>query len=588
MPSITSWTRLNPRTRSEDFRSSIQAQIHDPLWLLARQWQVGEFQAGDGGAPVMARIRTESGRLTRFHPRAPRDGQPVKGQAYDGRRQPLETLVEREQIRRSLHDKPDWRLAAETGLHFVRLLNLHGAGKYRSAFAKEYAIPLPSEAEKFTLDPECRRFLLVTANRVPDGRRLYEALRTALRMQITELPAKPSIDDADALRVIRAGQTWLVWYESLFSEPEVGLSPWIAERMEYEFAVSAPTSQGETVLVAPEYQEGHLDWYAFDLRAGASLGASADDKPVEVVRTVIPAPVRYQGMPADRWWEFEDAKVFLGGADVNPEDLSRLLFMEFALSYGSDWFVIPLELPVGAVHRVRSLVITDTFGERTLIRPCHEVEGGRTNWRMFCPCPDWRGTSEPAHAPEGLLFLPPSLAASLNGPPVEEVLLLRDEMANMAWAVERVVESPLGSPLNRHEAYQRDRRAHAGPESPQNPEAGAAADYRLTTDVPEHWIPLAPVRIEKDKPDIRLQRARLLQNRSGVPVAPRPLGRLLEPGRPLSLFEEEVPRAGARVTRAYQYTRWTDGSSHLWVGRRKQPGRGEGWSGLRFDIVGPG
>jgi hypothetical protein len=37
------------------------------------------------------------------------------------------------------------------------------------------------------------------------------------------------------------------------------------------------------------------------------------------------------------------------------------------------------------------------------------------------------------------------------------------------------------------------------------------------------------------------------------------------------------------VTRSYRYARWTDGSTHLWVSRRKQPGRGEGSSGLRFD-----
>ena len=71
----------------------------------------------------------------------------------------------------------------------------------------------------------------------------------------------------------------------------------------------------------------------------------------------------------------------------------------------------------------------------------------------------------------------------------------------------------------------------------------------------------------------------------GSPMPIRPKGRILEPDRALSLFEEEVPRAGVRITRAYQYARWIDGSTHLWIARRKQPGRGEGSSGLRFDIV---
>jgi hypothetical protein len=66
-------------------------------------------------------------------------------------------------------------------------------------------------------------------------------------------------------------------------------------------------------------------------------------------------------------------------------------------------------------------------------------------------------------------------------------------------------------------------------------------------------------------------------------------GRILNPdvATPdrLGIFEEEVPREGIRVTRSYQLTRWHDGSTHLWVGRRKRVGRGEGSSGLRFDTL---
>jgi hypothetical protein len=59
----------------------------------------------------------------------------------------------------------------------------------------------------------------------------------------------------------------------------------------------------------------------------------------------------------------------------------------------------------------------------------------------------------------------------------------------------------------------------------------------------------------------------------------------LESDHELSLFEEKVPREGVRVTRSYQCTRWIDGSSRLWVGRRKGVGCGEGSSGLQFDSL---
>ena len=43
-PAIVTWNRLEGRPRKNDFSQSIRAEIRDPLWMLARQWQLGEFQ----------------------------------------------------------------------------------------------------------------------------------------------------------------------------------------------------------------------------------------------------------------------------------------------------------------------------------------------------------------------------------------------------------------------------------------------------------------------------------------------------------------------------------------------------------------
>jgi hypothetical protein len=99
--------------------------------------------------------------------------------------------------------------------------------------------------------------------------------------------------------------------------------------------------------------------------------------------------------------------------------------------------------------------------------------------------------------------------------------------------------------------------------------------------VPGYWVPLLPVQIGTG---LRLRRGAVLDI-EGTPRPVHALGRILESGHELSLFEEEVPREGARVTRSYQWTRWTDGSSHLWIGRRKGVGRGESSSNLRFDAL---
>ena len=63
---------------------------------------------------------------------------------------------------------------------------------------------------------------------------------------------------------------------------------------------------------------------------------------------------------------------------------------------------------------------------------------------------------------------------------------------------------------------------------------------------------------------------------------------LVGPGlAPAAYFinEEEVPRAGRIVTRSFQRVRWLDGRVMLWLGRRTMTGRGEGSSGLEFDVI---
>ena len=51
------------------------------------------------------------------------------------------------------------------------------------------------------------------------------------------------------------------------------------------------------------------------------------------------------------------------------------------------------------------------------------------------------------------------------------------------------------------------------------------------------------------------------------------------------MHEEEVPRAGSALTQLFQRTRWTDGRVYVWIRVRRQTGRGEGTSGLRFDSL---
>ena len=54
---------------------------------------------------------------------------------------------------------------------------------------------------------------------------------------------------------------------------------------------------------------------------------------------------------------------------------------------------------------------------------------------------------------------------------------------------------------------------------------------------------------------------------------------------PYYIFDEEAPRKGIIVEASWQRTRWYNGKTIVWYGRRKKTARGEGASGLAFDEV---
>ena len=572
MASITGWTRLEPRPRSVDFAVALQARVRDPLWMLARQWQVGEFQGEDAGSPVAARLEMSVAPVNRYRPGLEGNARP-----YDSRQIPLEALVEREPMRPA--SGVDLRFAAEAGLYFLRLLKAHGLDeRYRPAYLAGYPLSEPGE-----LDVENRRFMAVMRGRAPDGAALEADLRPVLQAGPPILPAEPAIEPADEDRVLAAAQDWLTWWDGFFFEPAADQNAWVPEKLEYQFSVSAPDGEGELALTAREYYEGHLDWYSFDVQPGLQLGGEpGPGAPQILVQAIVPTGVDFEGMPSPRWWEFEDGRVDFGRVDAAPEDLARLLLLEFALVYGNDWLLIPVRLEVGSLCRIRSLVVTDTFGERVDIPPSAQPADPTAAWGLFYLAELGRPLTHRTTPAEQVFFLPPSLAPSLESRPVEEVLLIRDEMANMAWAIERRVQGPAGRPVDRFEAYQEKRRRQETPEV--TPAEGAAVVYHLASTVPDHWIPLVPVHTGVDQRAIALQRGAMLDPETGEAILAQ--GRILTPTQRLILEDEEVPRNGVQVTRSYQHTRWTNGTSLLWMGRRKRPGRDIASSGLYFDLVG--
>jgi hypothetical protein len=578
MPSITTWSRLEPQSTAADVDSGVAARVYDPLWLLARQWQVGEFQAEDGGTPVAVRWRGQVASLRRYHLGPIPNETQETATLFTGPDLPLETFVERQPV-----DLDELRLAVDTGRQFLRLLAAQVTSRdYAADFRRSYAVPAP-EAGAGTeagaeVDPATAAYWQLVAGRALDARRLRAELAH------TDLPALDgaTIEASDRAEVREACADWQAWVDQLFSQPEAGAAAWQPDRMEYAFSVAGRVGTGtfdEFTLTAEQFSDGRLDWHSVDLNGSVNLGTNAADAGQATVRTAIAAPVTVRGMPSARFWELEDSLLDLGSLQPGAADIPQLLLIETISGYGNDWFVVPVELPVGSVVASRSLVVVDTFGTQTLVRP----SSGQA-WNMFQLALPTGDPDPSSVAVSNLFFLPPTVVQSLDGPVVEEVMLARDELANLAWAVERRLESPLGVGVDTASAVDPAPVVASAPLT-DDESAAAVPVYRLASSVPAHWIPLLPKAIDGTE-EVRLARAAVL-DLDGSPRIVHSQARVLgsDPDAPLLIPEEEVPREGALVRRAFQGARWHDGRLVVWSAYRKTVGRGEGSSGLRFDTL---
>jgi hypothetical protein len=560
--------------------SGLEMRVHDPLWMLARQWQFGEFQGEDTGSPVWAQVRGTASPIALYLPGA------IDGHRRDDVQEfsantPLEYLVEAERLSAVDAMRSNRRLAVEAGQHFLRLLTPPVAAANRAALLKDHRVKPLDEKERARIDPESAAFLDLMADRAVDGASLLAAIQ---HLSPEDAADKLNLDAADRQEVAAAVGAWFDWCRRMAGEVPAsaavavaGSRPtWNPERMEYSCALAVPddaTPAGQSVLVAREYTGGHLDWYSFDTANGTALQRTTNVSTVPVSVDTLPTGLNFRGMPSNRLWEFEDAQVRFGSIEAGPTDLARLLMVGFLVEYGNDFFSIPIALDAGALVSIGSLTITNTFGDVTPAVPFADDE-----WRLFTVSEDAGTGGAGAGRAAPALFLPPVLGQHLASPAIEQIDLARDEMANIAWAIERLVPSLSGRPRIRHEAYQaRRQREGGGP-----PPGEGSPVYRLDTwqsTRPEFWIPLLPEQSAPSQAAARLAcydpqgdiRGQLLSEKRG--------------GAWLYLYGEEIPRSGVQVTRVRQYSRWYDGRTFTWIGREKRTGRGSASSGLRYDAV---
>lgn len=556
-PFISNRNRLEGLPRQAEFEKSLRAETADPLWMLTRQWQLGEFQGEDAGTACQAKILSEEqepGVLA------------ISGKAskkYDPSQTPLEPEVEHEAVEVNLF------LQVQMGRQFFRILSEQGRKRLRPAFLERF----PLSSDQNAQDREGVLFAQTVLGKFPDGHAILQAMTDGTFQDWVNNEAAFKVADRNLLTTTIAEQ-FQVWYKALYYQGESGQNAWTPERMEYNFHLEMPNPEnGKTVVLeADQYASGKLDWSSFDENVRSTPSEIQQTGQLRVgVQTFIPTPLQYSGIPNPRFWQMEDGQIDFAKIQSGTTGLLSMLITEYGITYSNDWFVLPYPMKINTYCEVKNILVTDVFGQHVLIEPT--FTDPEVAWHEFAM---FRHTERhDLQSPRNRFYLAPSILKLQQSEPLEKVNFMRDEMTNMVWAIENTVPSIAGG--GREVKLIRPRFSPL--DEPDNPESKVR--YLAGTSVPENWIPFIPVHKNGSEQEIRLQRAK-------IPNAPAPSSLLLKEQQPVHFIEEEeVPRAGVIVKRAFKRTRWIDGKTILWVGRTKTTGRGEGWSGLMFDRLLP-
>ena len=292
--------------------------------------------------------------------------------------------MEREPLRG--RRRPGAGLAVEAGLHFLRLLR--DAPRRRS----QPALRRPLRADGRTTSPATTPMSSGSGagrvGRVPDGRRLHADLvaepgqrRAAHRRSPPPRPCRPPTADKVVARRQRLPRLVGRAAQPSPPRPGAGVEPdagWstpsrcrptipaggslltrrrVPRRPPRLALVHAPRRNRRSATRrsrAADARRPHRDAEPGRLRAACPPAASGRSRTARSASARSPpaAPTS----PVSCW----------------PSSRS---------SYGNDWFVVPVDLPVGSVCSVERFVVTDTFGERTTVE--RSTDEGDAPWRIF-------------------------------------------------------------------------------------------------------------------------------------------------------------------------------------------------------------
>ncbi len=630
--------RIEPRTRRKDYTNALSFEVFDPLWMLSRQWQFGRFKGNDCGTAVTAKIKTSKRRLDCIYPG--RDIDECREYSTDT---PMEYEVEK-------MNKPITPfIRIESALYFKKLAE----NKLSHLFLDNYKkilftqlmelFPLDSfipdteenerdiETLKTEQNTNLKRMYALYGKRVFDGYKLFMDPENVILTKLQYTPLSSFLSDLV--------KTYKAWFTKKYRPVEyIEDNCWNEQKLGYETAMG----ENGNIYEAEDYHTGRLSWYSFDAVGNFSKSGEKEEK----LFSYLPVPADFPGAPNRRLWEFEDRSVQFG--HQTNDDFSLLanaVVMQYVSMYGNDWMITPIEAEAGTALNVEGIVVLDTFGERIFIDSSAEQTDGLSpdvgftdRWSLFGTTRvDAYETMD--FMPQGGLLFPPTVRRTEESKPIEEVQFLRDEMANILWGVETIINDGCDGTLIGRElsdavfsvvdAQKRETVEH---------EDQYDYSFLVQNRVPINWIPFIPQQIAGEVREIIFRRGKmpiyyqgnywpvrpstellryakihlrkpLRKHSSGYIPVKRKTGEMplisimpLFPGSfllidenqhldthmtdkriPRFINEEEITGYGIKLEATAQRTRWFLGKSFTWLGAKKVVSQYQANSGLMFD-----
>jgi hypothetical protein len=253
-PTVGLWNRLEGRPRTTDFDRALRAEVRDALWMLSRQWQLGEFRASDAGSPVTVTYSVAVTSLTRYRPGP---GGAVTELPLD---RPLEAVAERRAVPFARGADPisfDLRLAI--GRRWLKLLGTEpGLWTYRDNYVAAFPIALPDpdddEDTPRVAHPEVWSTMQAVSGRRMDGYSLYRQIKAGRKAY----DGVSGIFQMHHDELTELGKKLVGWFDGLIDQPAGmtaekphGDAAWDPRRLEHRFSVAASApGGGEKVLTA--------------------------------------------------------------------------------------------------------------------------------------------------------------------------------------------------------------------------------------------------------------------------------------------------------------------------------------------------